>query len=205
MFSHMRSRAAIVLGIVAVLAASEASGVEPPPGKKLAALPVVEAIASKYSNDHSEISLVSVEGEGSETVRSKRAFRIRTLKPLRSVWEIQLCDETSAPVRRGQPALLRFWARTVDLPDNPEGQGKIAAYFQRGSEPWDKSFLIKRDVPRKWTLYQYPFRIHETFPEAEAQICIGFGFEPQTIELTDVQVRAYAGDVDLESLPRSPQ
>lgn len=205
MFSHMRSRAAIPLGIVVILGAGEASGVEPPPGRKIAALQVAEDIASRHSNEHSEISLVPVEGDGSDTIRSKRAFRIRTLKPLRSVWEIQLCGANSAPVRRGQPALLRFWARTVDVPDSAEAQGKIAAYFQRGSEPWDKSFLIKRDVPRKWTLYQYPFRLHETFGEAEAQICIGFGFDPQTIELTGVQVRAYAGDVDLESLPRAPQ
>lgn len=206
MFSHMRNRIAFPLGVV-ILSAVAARGGEPPPGTKVAVLPVEEAVASRHSNDHGEITLVPVEGDGSDKIRSKRAFRIRTLKPLRSVWEIQLCGENSAAVRRGQPALLRFWARTVEIPDNAtaEAQGKIAAYFQRGSEPWDKSFLIKRDVPRKWTLYQYPFRLHETFNEAEAQICIGLGFEPQTIELTGVQVCAYAGDVDLESLPRSPQ
>lgn len=207
MFSHMRMRTAFPLGVVVFLAAIEVRGAEPPAGSEVAVLPAEEAVASKYANEHSDITVVSVEGDGSESIRSKHAFRIRSLKPLRSVWEIQLCGENAAAVRRGQPALLRFWARTVEIPDKADGesQGKIAAYFQRGSEPWDKSFLIKRDVPRRWTLYQYPFRIHETFHEKEAQICIGLGFEPQTIELTDVQVQAFAGDVDLDSLPRSPQ
>lgn len=207
MFSHMRIRAAFPLGVVVFLTAVEVRGAEPPAGNEVAVLPVEEAVASKYANDHSEITVVSVEGEGIESIRSKHAFRIRSRKPLRSVWEIQLCGENGVEVRRGQPALLRFWARTIEIPDNADAEspGKIAAYFQRGSEPWDKSFLIKREVPRRWTLFQYPFRIHESFHEKEAQICIGLGFEPQTIELTDVQVQAFAGDVDLESLPRSPE
>lgn len=193
------------LGAGESVAASEGSAPAPPGGEKIAQLPAEERIVRQYTNSATEITLVPVEGGGSESVRGKRAFRVRTLKPLRSVWEVQLCDTTLAPVRRGQPALLRFWARTIDVPGQPQGQGKVAVYFQRASEPWDKSFLIKRDVPRQWTLYQYPFRIHEMFGKAEAHICLGFGFDPQTVEVSGLQVRAYGSDVELETLPRSPE
>lgn len=205
MFRHLLITAITPVMFQTLLGAGETLAVEPLGGEKIARLPIVETLVPNYSSTGTEITLVPVEGGGSEAVRSKRAFRIKTLKPLRSVWEIQLCDVTSAPVRRGQPALLGFWARTVDVPGQPEGRGKVAVYFQRASEPWDKSFLIKREVPRQWTLYQYPFRIHEMFGKAEAHICLGFGFDPQTVEVTGVQVQAFSSDVDLETLPRTPE
>lgn len=220
MFRHLLITALSAVAFQTLTAPSETLAVGPHDGPKLdgakldgaklvgqqvAQLPVVETIVKNYSSANSEITLVPVEGGGSEAIRSKRAFRIRTLKPLRSVWEIQLCDVTSAPVRRGQPALLGFWARTVDVPGQPQGRGKVAVYFQRASEPWDKSFLIKREVPRQWTQYHYPFRIHEMFGKAEAHICLGFGFDPQTVEVTGVQVHTFASDVDIESLPRTPE
>ncbi|WP_164102039.1 hypothetical protein [Candidatus Laterigemmans baculatus] len=204
MFRHSLVTALLAVALQMLAASSATRAVEPRNGQRVAQLPVVETIVQNYASPGSEISLVPVEGGGSEAIRSKRAFRIRTLKPLRSVWEVQLCDVTSAPVRRGQPALLGFWARTVDVPGRPEGLGKVAVYFQRASEPWDKSFLIKREVPRQWTRYQYPFRVHEMFGKAEAHICLGFGFDPQTVEVTGVQVHTFASDVDLETLPRLP-
>lgn len=152
-------------------------------------------------------------------VGSEKAIRLHTLQQLSNVWDAQVCEKTAEPIRRGQPGMVRFWARTAsfekqtqqtdgpasgnELETTSDAKAQLAVYLQRGAEPWDKSLMTKLQIQAEWKLFEIPFRVHDDFAAGEAQLCLGLGFSPQTIDLAAIELLTYPMEVELDSLPSS--
>ena len=229
---NLYSRIASPLIVLAGLSVSakwiSASPLEPPAGLKVIAFDPETTKIFLNQPDGMAKSTIQLDETDRAKVGATAAIQLQILHEFKNVWDIQLCEKTIEAVHRGQPGLLRFWARSpgvatsselAEKPGEPPSSSvasvaastsevtrierQIAVYLQRASEPWDKSFMTKLPVLSDWQRYEIPFRIHESFAAAEAQLCVGLGFSPQTIELAAIELLVYPLDVDLETLPSS--
>lgn len=63
--------------------------------------------------------------------------------------------------------------------------------------------MTKLRIENDWRLFELPFRVHDNFAAGDAQLCLGLGFSPQTIDIAAIELMAYPMEVELDSLPNS--
>lgn len=132
----------------------------------------------------------------------QQTLRVVTRRPMSNFWKLEVSRRTVRPVQKNQPILVRFFARAI-TPHPKHAPPQTTVYFQRSGEPWDKSLTVDVKPPAKWKRYEIPFRAHDAFATGEAMLCFGFGFEPQTVELTGVECLAFPVNTEIDSLPHT--
>lgn len=228
LFTTRRLAACACYGVVALLwiaayrvDAIAVAPLDPPEGLRVISMDTQSARLHSSQPDIAAKSVIEIE-ESDQSRIAQQAMRIETRGASKNVWDVQVSQKTGESLHRGQPGVLRFWARCPVGPDTkaaeintgetPEveaaaipavqaaSSGQVAVYLQRAAEPWDKSFMSKLKVASDWQLYEIPFRVHDSFAVGDAQLCFGVGFDPQVIDIAAIELITFPMDVDLETL-----
>ncbi|QYM77625.1 endo-1,4-beta-xylanase [Horticoccus luteus] len=148
------------------------------------------------AKDHVRFSKVDVNGPG-----FTRAWSVATLveSPLDS---IELRATTARVVKRGDVALLHFFARATKISDETGG-ARVYVVVRRNGVAWNSSFECDYNFGHEWQEVWVPFAFEEDFAAGEAAIMLRFGFEPQTLEIGGLDVVYYGQTQSLASLPRT--
>ncbi len=105
-----------------------------------------------------------------------------------------------APVRKGDVALLRFYARAVSARQE-SGEAEIELLFQRNGTPWERSLVTRYNVGPEWTLIEVPFAMATDLAAGAGMLSLGLGGLQQTVELTRPELLDFAGRATIAELP----
>ena len=67
-----------------------------------------------------------------------QALRVETLHEAGDPWSVEIGNPTTAPVKKGDVALIHFWARGTESSDE-SGEVFATVYAQQAAPDWDKS------------------------------------------------------------------
>ncbi len=132
----------------------------------------------------------------------KTALAVNTLRKPDQPYHQQLIFPTIAGIDKGDTVLISFWARATRTTDE-SGVGRVSLYLQKASRPWNKSILRQLTVGEAWRHYTLPGTSDGTYAPGEAELGIGVGFLPQTVEIADVRVLTYGRNVNPSELPET--
>jgi endo-1,4-beta-xylanase len=131
-----------------------------------------------------------------------RAAHIKTVVNSISWWGVETRQNLSAPLKKGQAGLLRFWARCTETADET-GQGLIKFGVQRNAGERTKAVELEVGVDAAWKLFEFPFVAVEDLPVGSGEVTFGTGNRRQTMEIAGVEVTTYPSNVALADLPRT--
>jgi uncharacterized protein (TIGR03437 family) len=146
----------------------------------------------------SHYSVVAVDGPG-----FTQAMRVRTPpNPLTNPWDIRIWTNFSpgamAPVRAGDTALARFYARALET---TRGRAYARFVVERNGSPYNKAANWAFSVGPDWTLIEIPFTMDATYAGGDYNVHFWVTFEPQVLEIGGLTVRNFGANVPYSQLP----
>lgn len=114
-------------------------------------------------------------------------LRATSTIPMRHPWSAGLSTPVTRPLARGDVLVARLRIRTLES-SAEHGLGQIQVGLQLSREPWTKSALIPVFAKREWQELLIPFESREDYAPGEASMFLFLGFQPQTIELTRLEL-----------------
>jgi endo-1,4-beta-xylanase len=138
-----------------------------------------------------------VEGPGFAEV-----LHVETLRDVSPAWAIEVRAPLGKKVRKGDVALVRFFARAVSSTDET-GAGQIRVAVQRGSGDYHQSLDSKVQVRGDWQEFLLPFTFADDFTAGEGEISFGFGFKRQVVQIGGIEVLNFANKVAVAALPKT--
>ncbi len=192
LFLPSLARVATLLFFLPAASFAQRDATTPPPG----GVPLIST-ANVQGQGKSELYTLKTTGPASSPT-----WEIATLRDTNPAWAIQLIARTTAPVKKGDIALLRFRAR-VSHTHHETGQGQIRAVVQRAGGDYQRSAMARFDLLPQWQDYHVPVRFASDYGAGEAGVYLGFGFHAQTVQITDLALLHYGTKIAYEDLPRT--
>jgi endo-1,4-beta-xylanase len=131
-----------------------------------------------------------------------QALRVEVLHEMGDPWSVEIRNPTTLAVKKGDVALIHFWARGAESSDET-GEVFSTVYAQKAAPDWDKSIDVGFSVGVEWREFFFPFVFGDDYEPGQATIDFGIGSRRQTLELADFQVLHYGADTALDDLPRT--
>jgi Beta-1,4-xylanase len=179
------------LAPLAAVAQSAVKQPEPPGGSPLISASEVSPLGKE------ELYKFKTIGPSSSPV-----WEVVTLRDTSPAWAIQLVARSTAPVKKGDVALLRFRAR-VSHTEHETGQGQIRAVVQRAGGDFQRSATARFDLLPEWQDFFVPVRFASDYAAGEVGVYLGFGFHAQTVQVSDLALLHYGKKLAYEALPRT--
>ncbi|MFO1528239.1 MAG: endo-1,4-beta-xylanase [Kiritimatiellia bacterium] len=132
---------------------------------------------------------------------SGEVWRLTTLRPPQSPWNLQLVATTTAPVRKGDTLWLRFFLRAVES-HAETGEARIAAVFENVGGAFEKSLDEGVGAGGDWKEFAFSFESRHDLDPGAGQIAFRLGFEPQVCEVAGLELLNF-GRVERGSLPQT--
>ncbi len=137
-----------------------------------------------------------------DTIPGGPVVRAETKLRFESYWQAGVSFATTEAVAKGDVLWLTVQARMVTA-TNEQREAEYVVYFQRSCDPWEKSVSHQVSVGSEWTTLELPFVAKQDFAAGEADLEIGLGFRPQTIEFAKLELRNYGKTANVADLPRT--
>ena len=148
------------------------------------------------SSGSARSQIVDVEHAGFQ-----QAVRVEVLHEAGDAWSVEIGNNTVAPVKKGDVALIHFWARGTESSDET-GEVFFTVYAQKAAPDWDKSLHRGVSVGAVWREFFYPFEFIEDYAAGQAAINFGVGSRRQTIEVAGFEVLHYGTSLQVDDLPQ---
>jgi len=130
------------------------------------------------------------------------ALSVHTLRKPQHHYNHQLILPTIDRMEKGDTVLVSFWARATRTTDE-SGVGRMSVYLQKAKRPWNKSLFRQVTLGDQWVHYTLPGTSDGTYAPGEASLGIGFGFLPQTVEISGLRVQNFEKTLKPEALPET--
>ena len=130
-----------------------------------------------------------------------QALRVEILHEAGDPWSVEIGNPTTAPVKKGDVALIHFWARGVESSDE-SGEVFATVYAQKAAPDWDKSLFKGISVGAEWREYFFPFEFIDDYVAGGATVNFGVGSRRQTIEIALFEVLHYGTSLQVDDLPQ---
>lgn len=131
-----------------------------------------------------------------------QALHVETTRDLSPAWAIEVRAPLGGKVRKGDIALVRFFARAVSSTDET-GAGQIRVAVQRGGGDYHQSLDGKVQARGDWQEFLLPFTFAEDLAAGEGELSFGFGFKRQVVEIGGIEVLNFTDKVGLAALPQT--
>ncbi len=171
-----------------------------PPGDPLIAgdpLKVFTAKVEPAARDHARLEVVDAAGPG-----FTRAWRIATLQDTSPMAAIELRATNARPVKTGEVAMLRFFARATEISDETGG-ARVQLVIRRNGVDWNSAFEGDFPLTRDWQEILVPFTWTQDYDVDGGAIMLRFGFKRQTVEIGGIDLVHYGTGRTFDSLPRT--
>jgi endo-1,4-beta-xylanase len=155
------------------------------------------ASGGQGNGDAMHLSRVNVSGTG-----FARALRVETTRDLSPAWAVEARSSLERPVKKGDVALVRFFARTLVATDET-GAGQVRVVVQRSGPDYQKSLESIVSVGADWQEFLMPFTFAEDYAKHGAELGFGFGFKRETVEIGGIEVLHYGDRIAPAALPRT--
>lgn len=171
-----------------------------PPGEALLAGDPLHVFAPKIepqAQDRARCSVVDAAGPG-----FTRAWRIATLRDTSPMAAIELRATNARPVKIGDVAMLRFFARATEISDEAGG-ARVMLVIRRNGVDWNSAFEGDFPLNREWQEILVPFIWTQDYAVDGGAVMFRFGFKRQTVEIGGIDLVHYGTGRSFESLPRT--
>jgi endo-1,4-beta-xylanase len=191
--------------LLSAAAPAPVAGGEPPAGIPPGGEPLLQGdvlagfavTAGQGNGDAISLTRVAATGPG-----FTRVLRVETTRDLSPAWAVEARSSLERPVKKGDTALVRFFARTIVATDET-GAGQIRVAVQRSGPDYQKSLESTISVGVDWQEFLLPFTFTEDYARHGAELSFGFGFKRETVEIGGVQILHYGTRVAPAALPRT--
>ena len=119
-----------------------------------------------------------------------KAIRMNTHKTAERASHVQLRIPSIAPIEVGEVCLLSFYARQISA-TNDTGNAEIDVSF--GIAGGDGHGGLSIYLTDEWTKYYLPFEGKYNHATGVSKVVINFGYPPQVIEFSDIEVVSFKG------------
>lgn len=197
---HNLPRWRLALGLAALLASPLSAQTPLPPGESLIAGDPLEVFSAKVdpaAREHARFDVVDAAGPG-----FVRAWRIATLKDTSPITAIELRATNARPVKTGEVAMLRFFARAAEISDETGG-ARVMLVIRRNGVDWNSAFEGDFPLNREWQEILVPFAWTQDYDVDGGAVMLRFGFKRQTVEIGGIDLIHYGSSRTFESLPRT--
>ncbi len=171
-----------------------------PPGESLLAGDALQVFTAKIdpaAKDRAQLSVVDAAGPG-----FTRAWRIATLQDTSPMAAIELRGTNARPVKTGEVALLRFFARATEISDETGG-ARVMLVIRRNGVDWNSAFEGDFPLTREWQEILVPFVWTQDYGVDGGAVMLRFGFKRQTVEIGGIDLVQYGTSQTYDSLPRT--
>jgi endo-1,4-beta-xylanase len=171
-----------------------------PPGEPLIAGDPLKVFTTKvepHAKDHARFEVVDAQGPG-----FTRAWRIATLQDTSPMASIELRATNARPVKQGEVAMLRFYARAKEISDETGG-ARVQLVIRRNAVDWNSAFEGDFPLNREWQEILVPFAWTQDYEVDGGAVMFRFGFKRQTVEIGGIDLIHYGTTRAFDSLPRT--
>jgi len=189
----------LLLAVIALPASGEIPGVKtiPPGGMVIARSDTEIPAITNCTGDaaHAKFSVTAVSGE-----KFTRALGVQTLKQPESIQSIQVFCRSTWPVKKDDVMLAAITAR---------GRGTLgrAAWVQLavGQSAPDGDVFSSRmmSLLPEWQRFYLPCTALNNYAAGKISISLSMGFDPQEVEIADIELINYGMKLKKSDLPRS--
>ena len=155
------------------------------------------ATGGEGNADAIRLSRVEAAGAG-----FSRALHIETSRDLSPAWAVEVRAPLARAVKKGDTALLRFYARNIASADET-GAGQVRAAVQKAGPNYEKSLEGTVTMGAAWQEFLMPFTFADDYGKGAVELTFGFGFKRETVELGGIELLHYGRRVELAALPRT--
>jgi GH35 family endo-1,4-beta-xylanase len=145
-----------------------------------------------------EANVVAVRSQAFESAWNVDVHR----QPL-AEYQIQLAAHVRQMLNKGDTVRLAVWAR-APRSSSPDLQGRIGLVLEQTADPYDKVLMRRFDVGPDWQEFSLTGKLRRDFPSDNLQVCIRFGFFPQTVEVGGIELRSFGTSIALSDVPQTP-
>lgn len=128
------------------------------------------------------------------------SWKIETTRDLSPAWAVEVRAALTQPVKKGDTAYLRFYARALTTTDET-GLGRMRVAVQRVGPNYQKSLEQTVSVPKHWQEFRFPFTFAEDYAAGAVEVTLGFGFKRQAVEVGGIELLHFGTRVDKSALP----
>jgi endo-1,4-beta-xylanase len=171
-----------------------------PPGEPLIAGDPLKVFTTKvepHAKDHARFEVVDAAGPG-----FTRAWRIATLQDTSPMASIELRATNARPVKKGEVAMLRFYARATEISDETGG-ARVQLVIRRNAVDWNSAFEGDFPLNREWQEILVPFTWTQDYDIDGGAVMFRFGFKRQAVEIGGIDLVHYGTTRAFDSLPRT--
>lgn len=130
----------------------------------------------------------------------QKALNFITTRASKKRWAIQSLTHTQSNIRKGDLLLLSFRARATQTTDET-GEGHLSVFVQNRGLKNEKMLRVTVSVGSKWKKIFLPFKANADRDAFHAELGFGAGFQPQTVEVSQVELLNFAQRVSIKDLP----
>ena len=141
---------------------------------------------------------VSLERIGVTGQRFTNAWRVTSLKPAATPYDLQLITGNIVPIKKDDVMLMQFWARSIG-----SKPAQTDFVFESNQEPYTKSMIASVSLTPAWVLYSASFRAERDYPNGTAHAAFRLAYNNQAFELGGVVLKNFARSQTVTSLPFS--
>ena len=193
---HVKPLACILL----LLSLCSLQSMEPlsPPSGGVSLLPAnLKPLISGYSSNFGKIQWAP-----SDHPDFKEALEVETRQRPDNPWDFQWALTLQQPVRKGDVIWVGIWIRTRQS-HTETGAGLSQLVLEKNSTPYDKLLCLELSAGSEWQPCAGAFTAPRDYAAGEYQLCIRFGYNPQTIQIGGLQILNYQNRVSRASLQRT--
>ncbi|MBC8041363.1 MAG: endo-1,4-beta-xylanase [Opitutaceae bacterium] len=133
-----------------------------------------------------------------------QALRLTTFKPAPQTWQIGANAKTTAPVKKGDVLLVRFFSRRLESRQETGEAVAEVTFMQKNDagrevRPLERGFSCGLD----WVETSIPFVAAHDSAAGAATLALRFGGAIQSLEIGGVVLTNHGSGVDIASLPRT--
>lgn len=166
----------------------------PPGGRSMLSDSPLDSIGYVGDTDKS-LAAFTLIGQG-----QLRSLKIDTLKEPDLNYRIQTQFFFAQPVKTGDRLLATLAVRGTGTLGR---QAKFEVWMGQFGDPWTAFSTLTLSADEKWQRISLKAIATQDFEPGKARFTINYGFSPQTVEITDVQVLNYGPEFDFSKLPQS--
>jgi GH35 family endo-1,4-beta-xylanase/peptidoglycan/xylan/chitin deacetylase (PgdA/CDA1 family) len=162
-----------------------------------ASLANYKSTAGSGNSDAIKFSTVDAAGPG-----FTQALHVETTRDLSPPWAIEVRAAFTKKVRKGDVALVRFFARAISSTDET-GFGQVRVAVQRGGGDYHQSLDSTVQMRGEWQEFLLPFAFADDLAAGEGELTLGFGFKRQVVEVGGIEVLDFGNTIALSALPKT--
>jgi len=172
-------------------------GVLPPPGGESLLPAGIRAAVNLNGGPHGEMKWVHVEHPD-----FREAMEVETRTRPEVPWNFQCYLTVQAPVKKGDVLWVGLWMRTLKS-RTESGEGRSELALERSKEPYDKLVTMELTSGTEWQPWAAAFAAPNDYAPGQYQLCLRFGYNPQTVQIGGLQLLNYKHQTEIAALPRT--